>query len=152
MKVFLEEIYQTLPLVGMNVLELPQTVGRPDETISSGEKNTIVVPAREDGFEKIFIGHNAWWAIRIAGGMLNKIRYIAVYRTAPISAITHFAEVERIKPYGEEGKYKLVFKSPAKELEKPISLGSSPPGLMQGPRYTIFEKLKKKQKVADLFT
>lgn len=151
MKVFLKEIYQTLPLVGMNVFELPHVVARPDVNIRRGEKDTIVVPSHEDGFQKVFMGENVWWAVRIAGGMLNKIRYIAVYRTAPVSAITHFAEVDRIEPYGEEGKYKLIFKGTARELKKPIPFGDSPQELMQGPKYTIFEKLKTAQKVADLF-
>lgn len=151
MKVFLGEIYQTLPLVGINVFELPRVVARPDMQIKQGEKDTIVVSAHEDGFQRVFIGQNAWWAVRISGGMLNKIRYIAAYRTAPIRAITHFAEVDRIEPYGNGGKYKLIFKGSSKELERPIPFGNSPQGLMQGPGYTTFEKLKTAQKVADLF-
>lgn len=151
MKLFLEEIYQTLPLIGISVFELPIVIARPDVHIKRGERNTIIVPAHEDGFKKVFIGQNAWWAIRISGGMLNKIKYIAIYRTAPIKAITHFAEIGRIEPYGEEGKYKLVFSGPAKKLDRPIPFSNSPQGLMQGPKYTTFEKLKKAQKVADLF-
>jgi hypothetical protein len=50
--------------------------------------------------------HNKYWA-RIH--MLPKIKYIAAYRTQPISAITHVAPVARIEPYGESGKYKLIF-------------------------------------------
>lgn len=151
MKVFFKEIYQTLPLVGLNIFELPRPIPRPDVLIERGEKDTIVVPSHEDGFQEVFMSQNAWWAVRISGGMLNKIKYIAAYRTAPVAAITHFAEVDRIEPYGDEGKYKLIFKAPAKELERPIPFGDSPQGLMQGPKYTSFEKLKKAQKVADLF-
>ena len=151
MKVFLKEIYQTLPLVGMNVFELPRVIARPDAHTKKGERDTIVVPAHEDGFKEVFLGQNAWWAVRISGGMLEKIRFIAVYRTAPISAITHYAEIDRIEPYGEEGKYKLIFKGPAVKLEKEIPFGDSPQGLMQGPRYTNFEKLKEAKQVSDLF-
>ncbi len=152
MKVFLKEIYQTLPLVGINAFEMPQTVARPSiEKQQKGEKDTIVVPAKEDGFKKVFLGENAWWAVRISGGMLKKIKYIAVYQTAPVSAITHFAPVDSIETYGEDGKYKIIFSEPARELEKPIPFGDSPRGLMQGPKYTSFEKLKTAKKVADLF-
>jgi hypothetical protein len=151
MEEFLKEIYQTLPLVGMNVFELPRVVARPDKHIKKGEKDTIVVPAHEEGFQEVFIGQNAWWAVRISGGMLNKIRFIAAYRTAPISAITHYAEVDRIEPFGEEGKYKLIFKAPAIKLEKEIPFGDSPQGLMQGLKYTNFEKLKEAKQVSDLF-
>jgi len=151
MKVFLKEIYQTLPLVGINAFEIPRVIVRPDIHIKKGGKDTIIVPAHEDGFQKVFIGQNAWWTIRISGGMLEKIKYIAVYRTAPVSAITHFAEIDRIEPYGEEGKYKLIFFEPAKKLEQQIPFADSPQGLMQGPKYTNFEKLKTAKRVADLF-
>jgi hypothetical protein len=35
----------------------------------------------------------------------------------PISAITHYAEVQSIEEYGDSGKYKLIFKSPANPLD-----------------------------------
>ncbi len=153
MKIFLKEIYQTLPLVGINAFEISKTVVRPSiyRQQQSNGKDTIIVPAHEDGFKETFLGENAWWAIRISGGMLEKIKYIAVYRTAPVSAITHFAFVDRIEPYGEEGKYKLLFSEPAKELERQIPFENSPQGLMQAPKYTNFEKFKTAQKIVDLF-
>ena len=153
MKVFLKEIYQTLPLVDMNAFEVPKTVARPDDQKqkSKVEKDTVVVPAQKGGFDKVFLGENSWYAIRISGGMLEKIKYIAAYQTAPISAITHVALVDRIEPYGEEGKYKLIFSEPAKKLEHSIPFGDSPQGFMQGPKYTSFEKLKDAKKVVDLF-
>jgi hypothetical protein len=153
MKVFLKEIYQTLPLVGMNAFEVPKTVARPDDQKhkSKNEKDTIVVPAQRGGFEKVFLGENSWYSIRISGGMLEKIKYIAAYQTAPVSAITHVAPVDRIEPYGEGGKYKLIFSEPAKKLDHPIPFGDSPQGLMQGSKYTNIEKLKDAKRVSDLF-
>lgn len=153
MKVFLKEIYQTLPLVEMNAFEIPKTIVRPDgqKQNNKNEKDTVIVPAQQEGFDRVFLGENSWYAIRISGGMLEKIKYIAAYQTAPVSAITHIALVDRIEPYGEEGKYKLIFSEPAKKLERPIPFGDSPQGLMQGPKYTMFEKLKIAKRVADLF-
>jgi hypothetical protein len=29
--------------------------------------DTIIVPAREDGFSELFLGENRWYAIRIGG-------------------------------------------------------------------------------------
>jgi hypothetical protein len=52
--------------------------------------------------------------------MLDTIKYIAGYQTAPISAITHYAHVERIESYGDNNKYKVIFYQPAKALDKPI--------------------------------
>ena len=64
----------------------------------------------------MFLGQNCWYSIRIAGGMLDKIKYIAAYQTNPVSAITHYAPVSQIEPYGESGKYKLVFSEKAKPI------------------------------------
>lgn len=63
----------------------------------------------------MFLGEDCWYSIRISGGMLEKIKYIAVYQKAPVSAVTHYAPVNRIEPYGEDGKYKLIFSLKARE-------------------------------------
>lgn len=150
MQVFLTEIYQTLPLVGLRAFEVPKTVIEPAKEKINEAKNTIVVPAQEEGFKRVFLGENSWYAIRISGGMLNNIKYIASYQSAPISAITYYAEVKSIEPYGEEGKYKLIFTDKAKKLEKNIQFDLTQ-GAMQGPRYTDIDKLLKASKMSELF-
>ncbi len=156
---FLSEILQILPLIGLRVFEIPRAVITPaisaaptTLTAGSGKSplDTVVVPARPDGFEETFLGQNRWYAIRISGGMLPKIKYVAAYRTQPESRITHYAPVARIEPYGEEGKYKLIFAEPAKPIG-PILFGDAPQGSMQGPRYTSFQKLAAAKKLSDLF-
>ena len=87
----------------------------------------------------LFLGENAWFAIRISDGMLPKIKYIAAYQTQPVSAITHVAPVARIEPYGESGKYKLIFSEPARQIS-PIPFGDAPSGAMQGSRYSTYAK------------
>jgi hypothetical protein len=82
--------------------------------------------------------------------MLSKIKFIAAYRTQPESKVTHYAPVARIEPYGEQGKFKLIFAESAKPIG-PILFGDAPQGCMQGPRYTSFEKLTKAHKLTDLF-
>ena len=158
MQVLLTEIYQTLPIVGLRAFENVSVVRQSvAERISSAinevmidTQNTIVVPAQEEGFKRVFIGDNSWWAIRISGGMLDKIKYIAVYQVAPVSAITYYAEVKSIEQFGEEGKYKLIFNGSAKKLENPIP-SDLKQGAMQGSRYTTFEKLIKATKMSELF-
>ena len=113
--------------------------------------DTVIVPAQKDGFEKVFIGEDCWYAIRISGGMLDKIKFIAAYQTAPISAITHYAPVKQIEPYGEGGKYKLVFTEPALVIT-PIPYGNAPQGTMQGPPYTTIQKLRTSQSVGELLS
>lgn len=88
------------------------------------ELNTIVVPAREDGFNEEFLKNNRWYAVRISGVMLDKIKYIAAYQVAPVSGITHIAEVERIDKYKDTNKYILYFKpNTTVEINK-IGLGN----------------------------
>ena len=74
---------------------------------------------------------------------------IAAYQTQPVSAITHYAPVARIEPYGEEGKYKLIFSEKAKPIG-PIRFGNAPLGAIQGPRYTNFAKLNSAHTLTDL--
>ena len=98
----------------------------------------------------MFLGENAWYAIRIGGGMLSRIKYIAAYQSDPVSAITHYAPVKQIEPYGDEGRYRIVFTEPAKPIE-PIPFSDAAPGSMQGPRYTSYRKLISAKKLSDLF-
>ena len=55
----------------------------------------------------------------------------------------------QIEPYGEEGKYRLVFSEKAKPIG-PIPYADAPQGTMQGPRYTTFAKLQSATKLLDL--
>jgi hypothetical protein len=155
-RAFLKEILQILPLVGLRAFEIPKAVALPQAVDpaavpqpKSAKPDTIIVPAQKEGFEKVFLGEDCWYAVRISGGMLDKIKYIAGYQTQPVSAITHYAPVSRIEPYGEGGKYKLVFSEPAKAIG-PIPYADAPQGAMQGPRYTTFAKLQTAKKLAEL--
>jgi hypothetical protein len=157
MQAFLREIFQILPLIGLNCFEQPKTVAAPmaqstttpTEDKEADNPDTIVVPAQREGFEKVFLGENAWRAIRISGGMIPKIKYIAAYQSQPISAVTHVAPVARIEPYGDNGKYQLFFSEAAKPIG-PIPFGNAPSGFMQGPRYTTCQKLQIAKTVTDL--
>ena len=155
-KGFLKEILQILPLVGLRAFEFAKPVATPSAKTAdtplephSNIPDTVIVPAQREGFEKVFLGEDCWYSIRISGGMLDKIKYIAAYQTQPASAITHYAVVDRIEPYGESGKYKLIFSEKAQTL-RPIPFGDAPQGAMQGPRYTTFEKLKTAKKLSDV--
>ncbi len=148
-----------LPLLGVRVFEKPAPVVTPGTAPLSPSiatpadtRDTVVVPAQEPGFTETFLGEHSWDAIRIGGGMLEKIKYIAAYQTAPVKAVTHYARVDRIEPYGDDGKYRLIFTEPAKPLPQPIPWADAPLGLMQGPRYTSLTVLLSAKKVTDLFS
>ena len=61
-----------MPIMGLNIFETPKTP--PVAALAAAGltpepkdvKDTVIVPAQREGFEKAFIGANAWWAIRIA--------------------------------------------------------------------------------------
>jgi hypothetical protein len=145
--------------------EVIDSVGVTEDKLTEEEQSeiealdTIVVPARQDGFNETFIGENCWYAIRISTSMLSKIKYIAAYITAPDSRITHFAEVDKIIRYVDPDtgkttdKYKLIFKGPAQEIGPIVHLKEKDKRKvsMQRPRYTTFEKLKSAHTLGELF-
>jgi hypothetical protein len=119
--------------------------------VSVEELDTIVVPAQAEGFQTAFIEANSWWSIRISTSMLNRIKYIAAYQVAPISAITYVAEVTKIEKYKDTNKYIVYFKDPAKEISH-VQLDTKKKGTApQAPRYTTYEKLMKAKFLSDIF-
>jgi hypothetical protein len=121
--------------------------------VDPSELDTIVVPAQEEGFQETFIGENRWYQIRIHSSMVPRIKYIAAYRSAPISAITHAAVVKDIVPWKEGPKYVLNFAEPAKEIG-PLKLVPKPNGMVkapQAPRYTSYDRLIKATNLDEAF-
>ena len=115
------------------------------------ELDTIVVPANEEGFTQVFLGQNCWYAIRISSSMIDRIKYIAGYQTAPISAITYYAEVSKIEKYKDTGKYIVYFREKARKIG-PIKLSSGKRGSApQAPRYTNVKKILKAKNLSQVF-
>lgn len=164
-RAFLNEILQVLPIMGLRAFEEPKPVATPHAPASTQsvvglrtkaaatdlpDDVVVVVPAQEEGFKAVFLGEHRWRAIRISFNKRQQIRYVAAYQTKPIAAVTHYAPVATIEPYGEEGKYQLIFSGPPMEIG-PIPFADAPSGLMQGPRYTTLDKLRRAKKLTDLF-
>lgn len=105
------------------------------EKVDISEIDTIVVPAREDGFNETFIDQNCWYAIRLNASMIPKIKYIAAYQVAPVSAITHMANVKSIEQWKDTNKYVLYFSEPAEKIKK-VKLGKVKGKAPQSPRYS----------------
>lgn len=148
---FLHEILSILPLVEVTAFEKAQKIEQQNTPQQkSSNENTIVVPANKEGFERVFLGEHCWYALRIAGGRLEQIKYIAAYQTAPISAITHIAEVASIEPYGDGKKYKLYFNAPARPIG-PLKLGNAHGSSMQSCRYTNNVVLNNARDMGDVF-
>ena len=146
-------IYQFEPF--LHDLNLEPTDGTSSEkttpALDPSEIDTIVVSAREEGFREVFLGENRWYKIRIHANMIPRIRYIAAYQVAPVSAITHVAEVADIQPWEKSNKYVMNFRGPASEI-RPLKLvqGGSVKA-PQAPRYTSFERIKSAETLDQAF-
>jgi hypothetical protein len=153
----LPPMLQMLRLLDFNVFEkAPRTPPAIPPTLAPNGgvlktvplEDTLIVPGYEDGFQEAFLGERAWWAVRIAEWRLPTIKWLAVYRTAPHSRITHVGRVQRIEPYGDSGKYKLFLDGEPEQIG-PVLLAPGTTGLM-GTKYTTIEKLRAAKTTADL--
>lgn len=112
--------------------------------------DTIVCAAFEDGFKHAYIDNNAWWEVRLSQRAREKLKYLAIYEKAPVARIKHYAEIERIEPYKDTGKFILYLKN--KKTVKPIPLGGRRRGeAPQGPRYTTLKKLLKVKTIGEIW-
>ena len=113
----------------------------------------MVVPVREEAFAAARKLHV--YAVPISRST-SDVSYIAFYRGAPTSAITHYAKVIKISknmsfqevfPGGssillpEDSTLKVYHLDPIVELQRRVKKGRNPP--ISGPRYTKLDKLTK---------
>ena len=134
-----------------DVVSKPEAGEQIRDRIDLDEVDTVVVPARDDGFEEVFIGENRWHEIRIHGTMRPQIKYIAAYRVAPISAITHLAQVSSIEPWKEGGKFVVNFTERAKEIGPIILVKGGRVKALQNLRYTTRQKLEAAKTLDDVW-
>jgi hypothetical protein len=121
--------------------------------VDPSDLDTVVVPAQEEGFQETFLGENRWYQIRIHSSMVPRIKYIAAYQSAPISAITRVAAVKDIQRWKDGPKYVLNFTEPAKAIG-PLKLVPKPNGTVkapQAPRYTSYARLIKATNLDEAF-
>jgi len=125
-------------------------VAEDTEHVDVSELDTIVVPAREDGFKAVFLDEDAWYAIRINSSMIPKIKYIAAYQVAPESAITHMATVRSVEQYRDTNKYIVHFAGKAEKI-KPVPLGKVKGKAPQSPRYSSKARITKAASLDTVF-
>lgn len=102
---------------------------------SVDELDTIVVPAHPKGFDQVFVKEHRWPNVKIDRRKIESVKYIAVYQTGPVSAITHYAEITSFNALKQAGRFDLFLKG------GPIAVGPVPYTAadvcaVQGPRYT----------------
>lgn len=112
----------------------------------------VVYPGHEDGFQESFLQKHEWYPVRIHVDNIDKVKYIAIYVSKPISAITHYAKIVGYEPSKEfPGKYTVLLdENEIIELEKPVPLGNCSPVATRSPKYTTLKKLKKAKSFSDL--
>ena len=110
-----------------------------------------MVPAREDGFKEVFLGEDRWYEIRMHHSVIPRIKYIAAYQVAPVSAITHWAPVENIEPWQASGKFVVNFAAPAKRIGPIALVPKSRVKALQSIRYTSFDRLRKAKTLDEVF-
>ncbi|MGB7552873.1 MAG: hypothetical protein WBM04_00760 [Candidatus Korobacteraceae bacterium] len=116
------------------------------------EIDTVVVPAREEGFQEVFLGQNRWYAVRIHDAVRSQIKYIAAYQVAPIAAITYIAPVKSIEPWKDSGKVVLNFSEPAKPIGPLRRVKGGKVYPLISLRYTTRERLLKAKDLEDAFS
>lgn len=68
---FIDEfIYKYAPFIA-EIREVSENQTAP---LRPEELNTVIVPAREEAFEKEFLGNHCWLAIRINTSMIDKLK------------------------------------------------------------------------------
>jgi len=147
-----QHIYRFEPFLEEVTADPSDSSDTPTPIISPEEIDTVVVPAREDGFHEVFQEKNCWYAVRIHGAVRSQIKYIAAYQVAPVSAITYLAPVKSIEPWKDTGKVVLHFAEPAKPIGPiPLVKGGRVRAL-QNLRYTTHERLLKAKTLDELFS
>jgi len=121
-------------------VELPE-IQEPVIKEADSKWDTIVCAAKEDGFKRAFIKQKAWWAIRINKKSIPKIKYIAMYQTAPISKITYYGIVDKIETYENTNKYIVYLERNPIKLKKAVGLGKNPYLKPQSPKYAQLNKI-----------
>jgi hypothetical protein len=138
-----ERMYRFKPFLADVAGDLPP--------VEAGEADTVVVPARADGVEEPFLKENRWYAVRIHGAMRPQIKYLALYQVAPVSAITHIAEVKSIEPWKETGKCVVNFAGPAREITR-IPMGKrGREKAIRNLRYTTRKRLENAKTLDDIW-
>ena len=129
----------------------PRKKTQPPPSTEEAEIDTVVVPAKEDGFRSVFLGEKRWHAIRIGAVLRPKLKYIAIYQVAPVSAITYIASIQSIEPWEKTGRLVVNFAEAPKQIG-PIPLVNN--GRVHAPqnlRYTNCQKLTNAKNLDDLW-
>lgn len=126
----------------------------------TNDLDTVIVPARHEGFQDTFIERDCWFPLNIHEKWISQMKFIAAYRQSPVSAVTHFAPIDRFTPtepselterQKQSGRiyYTVLFARKAIPIG-PIPRGNPPRGYLQDRVYTTSAKLFSAKTLEDI--
>lgn len=108
------------------------------------KNDTVIFSSVDRGFEETFMGEAeipCWYPCRCSTERIANLKYIAIYRGTPVSAITHYAKIKEIA-YSKEKKSNVCYFDGAPiKLPHDIGLGSKSGCFFRGAKYTSIESL-----------
>lgn len=120
-------------------------------SVDPEEFDTVIFSAHEEGFNSTFIAKKCWYSVKIHESRIDKIKHLALYQTAPVSAITHIAKVKSIESYQGTDKKIIYFDGEPIKLPNDVKIGDYKPISMRSARYTTKEKLLNSKEIKELF-
>src|SRR5207302_9829120 len=109
--------------------------------------------ARGESVRDVFLRENRCYPVRIRQDIRSRLKSLAVYQTASVSAMTHIARITSIDPWKDTDKVEVIFAGPAREI-RPIPLvkgGRVRPGALQNLRYTTKRRLDSAANLDDIW-
>lgn len=128
-----------------------QNLNKDSVSLSDTTYDTAIFPATNENFNRVFIGQKQWYHVRMADHRVGNVQYIALYRGAPISAITHYAEVTNISdPDPNQDNKRIITLSRVIPLSNNIPLGNVHVNNVRKLFYTSLKKLKSVKTIEEL--
>lgn len=106
--------------------------------------DTVIFSSSGTGFEETFLGESepaCWYPCKVSENREHNLKYIAIYRGKPVSAITHYAKIKEFQYDQEENCKICYFEGSPIELPNKIKLGAKDSCFFVGTKYTSLESL-----------
>lgn len=113
--------------------------------------DTLLVASSEENFAQVFLRERRWYGVRIHHLRLPSLKWIAIYRRAPTSAITHYAAIVDATEDASTGRYHISLDRIA-ELRRPVPMRGEKRTPIQGQRYVTLQSILDAREVAELLS
>lgn len=112
--------------------------------------DTVILSSKESGFEVTFLGEKCWYPCKISESREKNLKYIAIYRGYPESAITHYAKIKEFRYSNQKGCKVCYFDGEPILLPNKITLGNKDGCFFIGAKYTKLQSLLSAKKADDI--